>query len=53
MNALYHWLYMGGYGVYIWSAYGLLFSVMLINGFGLKWQRRRVFRALRRWFKHQ
>ena len=30
MNSLSEFLHMGGYGVYVWSAYGIAFVAMLL-----------------------
>jgi len=42
---------MGGYANYVWSAYGLVFAVLLLHRLGVRWQRKRVFRTLETWFK--
>lgn len=51
LNAFVMWLCMGGYASYVWSAYGLVFAVLLLHGLGERWQRKRIFRSLETWFK--
>lgn len=51
MNAMMQWFSMGGYAGYVWSAYGLVFTVFLLNGLGCGWQRKRIKKALQTWFK--
>lgn len=51
MTALQHWFAMNGYAGYVWSAYGLMFFVLLGNVLLIRWQRLRVGKRLRAWFK--
>ena len=51
MNTVMQWFSMGGYAGYVWSAYGLVFTVFLLNGLGCGWQRNRIKKALQTWFK--
>lgn len=52
MNALSHWFAMHGYAPYIWSAYGLVCSVLIGNLVSMRWQRVRIYKMLQQWFKH-
>jgi len=51
MNELSNWLNMGGYAAYIWSSYGLVCLVFVLNMFGIRWQRKHTHKQLQRWFK--
>ena len=51
--SLLQWSLMGGYGIYIWSAYGLVLSVLVINLLSIRWQRKQVRRLIKRWMKHE
>lgn len=51
MNALMQWLSMGGYANYVWSAYGLVTVVFLLNVLGCRLQKNRIELALKTWFK--
>lgn len=31
MIQFYHWIYMGGYADYVWSAYAVVASVLVVN----------------------
>lgn len=42
---------MGGYGGYVWSAYGIWLLVMLINYVQPRWREKRVFSELTRRYK--
>lgn len=53
MNACLHWFAMNGYGNYIWSAYGLVFAVLVINAISIKWLKRRTQKRLLHWYKRQ
>jgi heme exporter protein CcmD len=37
INNLYHFFYMGGYGLYVWSAYGCMLIFLTIQWF-IPWQ---------------
>lgn len=51
MNQLFDWLAMGGYSLYVWPAYGIVCAVLVMNLFGIKWQKERTRQKLQRWFK--
>lgn len=38
MNSLFNFLYMNGYGFYVWSAYGCVFTFLLMQWF-FPWRR--------------
>ena len=42
MNLFFAWLAMGGYSIYVWSAYGLVAAVMVINLLGMKWKKKQT-----------
>ena len=44
-------LNMGGYGAYVWSAYGVWLLVMLINYVQPRWREKKVFNELARRYK--
>ncbi|MFI4919204.1 MAG: heme exporter protein CcmD [Legionellales bacterium] len=51
MNQFLEWLAMGGYATYVWSAYGLVCTVLVVNVLGIKWQKKRTHQKLQQWFK--
>jgi heme exporter protein D len=51
MHGLMQWLSMGGYASYVWSAYGVVSVVFLLNAVGCRWQKNRIETALKTWFK--
>lgn len=51
MNRALDWLAMGGYSTYVWSAYGLVCFVLLINLFAIKWKKKQTLQKLNQWFK--
>lgn len=51
MNPFFNWLSMGGYSVYVWSAYGLVGAILVINLLGMKWKRKQTRLKLQQWFK--
>ncbi len=51
MNAILQWLSMGGYAIYVWSAYGLVGSLLIINILAIKWQKKKTYKQLQRWFR--
>ena len=53
MSHFLSWVDMGGYSMYIWSAYGLVGLVFIFNGLNLQYQRERTRRKLKQWFKQQ
>ncbi|CAM3634076.1 heme exporter protein CcmD [Legionella oakridgensis] len=42
---------MGGYSIYVWSAYGLVSVVIVMNLLGMKWKRKQTRQKLQQWFK--
>lgn len=48
-----HWLAMGGYGNYVWGAYGLAGFVLLGNLFYTRIQHRKIISQLRRYLTKQ
>lgn len=46
MNSFAEFLGMGGYGMYVWPAYGITFVVLLLNVIMPLMQRRQVIRDL-------
>jgi heme exporter protein D len=51
MSQLMHWLAMGGYSSYIWSAYGLVGVVLVVYLLSIKYQAIRMRKKLLRWFQ--
>ena len=51
MSLACNWFYMGGYAGYIWPAYAAVFFVFITHFLHTKWQKKRVFRMLARWYK--
>ncbi|KTD59335.1 heme exporter protein CcmD [Legionella santicrucis] len=51
MNQVLEWLTMGGYSIYVWSAYGLVSVVLVMNLLGMKWKRKQTRQKLQQWFK--
>ncbi len=51
MSGFLQWFSMHGYSMYIWPAYGLVFFVLTMNAFSVKWQGKRVRKFLQHWFK--
>lgn len=49
MNSASSLLAMGGYAGYVWSAYGLVFVVAVINVITIKRQRKRAKKTLQQW----
>ncbi len=47
------WLDMGGYGAYVWSAYGLTAIVLIWNWFVPILRRREVRRKLESWYRQE
>ena len=46
-------IHMGGYGAYVWSAYGLTALVLLWNALIPLRRRREVLDRLRRWYRQE
>lgn len=51
MNDILHWCSMGGYGVYVWSSYGLVMGSLMVSVVCACKQRRRTQHKLQQWFK--
>lgn len=51
MNQFLDWLAMGGYSIYVWPAYGLVFFVLAMNLLGMKWKKKQTRHKLQQWFK--
>lgn len=51
MNPFFEWLAMGGYSLYVWPAYGLVFAVLGMNLLGMKWKKMQTRQKLQQWFK--
>ena len=51
MNQFFNWLAMGGYSLYVWPAYGIVFAVLLMNLFSMKWKKKLTRQKLQQWFK--
>ncbi|CAM2976753.1 heme exporter protein CcmD [Legionella worsleiensis] len=51
MNSFNEWLAMGGYSAYVWSSYGLVGFVLIMNFLRIKRQRNQTRQKLQRWFK--
>lgn len=44
------YLEMGGYAVFVWSAYGICMTVLLANVVWVRIQRKKIFRQLKSYF---
>lgn len=51
MHAMMEWFSMGGYACYVWSAYGVVGAVFLLNALSCRWQKKRIESSLKNWFK--
>ncbi len=51
MSGWMNWVWMNGYGAYIWPAYGLVLGVLALNLVLIKRQRIVTFKILKKWFK--
>lgn len=51
MNLGLEWLSMGGYASYVWPAYGLVCSALLMIWLVVKRQKRQMKARLEQWFK--
>lgn len=47
------WWQMQGYGVYIWSAYALVFGVLAYHAYRAKLRAKQVIQRLSQWFDGQ
>jgi len=50
MTTLLHWVSMGGYAPYVWSAYGLVGLFLVLQLLALRSFKQRSLRQLSRWF---
>jgi heme exporter protein D len=50
MTQFMHWLMMGGYSIYVWPAYGVVFTLLVANLLGIKWQKKRTRKKIQQWF---
>lgn len=53
MTQFQQWFAMGGYSAYVWSAYGLVFAVLLMNFVITKMRGSRVRKKLQQGIKRQ
>lgn len=51
MNGFANWVAMGGYGVYVWSAYALAVVILGFNVWSMRRARKLAYRHLRQWFE--
>lgn len=51
MTYLINWLAMGGYAAYVWSAYGIVGLVFIVQVLANKRHQRQTRRLLRHWLK--
>lgn len=51
MSHVIQWMTMGGYFIYIWPAYGIVFFVLAVNLIRTVRQKKRTFTLLNRWYK--
>lgn len=51
MSQFLSWCAMGGYSVYVWSAYALVTLVLVLNGIAVRVHKKRLHQKLRQWFK--
>ena len=41
-----HFFYMGGYGLYVWLAYGMAFLVLLLNVLMPIWKQQKIMKSI-------
>lgn len=51
MNQLMEWASMGGYSLYVWSSYGLVGAVLILNIFTAQDKKKKTQHQLQQWFK--
>ena len=51
MDQFLQWINMGGYSGYVWSAYGLVFLVLIMELVMIRFQKKRTRSQLDQWFK--
>lgn len=51
MNSLLHWLSMGDYALFVWPAYGIVITILMLNVAGCRWQKKRIKKSLKTWYK--
>jgi len=44
---------MGEYSTYVWPAYGLVITFLILNLLNIKWQKKRIYKQLEQFFKRQ
>lgn len=53
MNEISHWLAMGGYSFYVWSAYGIAAVVLISHVIAIKRGAKQTRKKLTQWLKGQ
>ena len=51
MSQFIQYLDMGGYSLYVWPAYGIVCTVLLLNILFAKRKKKRTYQQLQQWFK--
>ena len=51
MHEMIQWFFMGGYACYVWTAYGLVSLLLILNGVSCVMQGKRIRKSLQTWFK--
>lgn len=51
MSSWLHYFEMGRYGFYVWSSYGVVALVFLMNVLSIHWKKKAVYAKLLHWFK--
>lgn len=51
MSQINLWLTMGGYGMYIWPAYGITCFILIVHIIDIRHQRKRIHKKLRQWLQ--
>lgn len=51
MNQFVVWLSMGGYSHYVWSAYGLVSLVLIMNVLANQRKKKQTYYKLQQWYK--
>lgn len=51
MDAFLQWAEMGGYALYVWTAYGLVFLVLSMHFFSIRAHQRNIKKKLTTWFQ--
>ncbi|KTD82844.1 heme exporter protein CcmD [Legionella waltersii] len=53
MHQFLDWIAMGGYSLYVWPAYFLVYGILLLNVFRMKKHKSRIYTSLKHWFKRE